>query len=73
MQWLRAKVPDNISKTTSDVFSEFYKSQGLNEHNTPIIDEGLQNSIDASTKGEIPKIKIKRIKVKKSFFSKVCR
>lgn len=70
MQWLRAKVPDNISKTTSDVFSEFYKSQGLDEHNTPIIDEGLQNSIDAAIKGEIPKIKIKRIKVKKSFFSK---
>jgi len=70
MQWLRAKVPDNISKTTSDVFSEFYKSQGLNENNTPIIDEGLQNSIDASIKGEIPKIKIKRIKVKKSFFQK---
>ena len=70
MQWLRAKVPDNISKTTSDVFSEFYKSQGLNEYNTPIIDEGLQNSIDASIKGKIPRIKIKRIKVKKNFFSK---
>ena len=36
MKWMRAEIPDNVSKTTSDVYKDFYESQDLVEKNTPI-------------------------------------
>ena len=70
MKWIRGEIPDNVSKTTSDVYKDFFESQDLTEKNTPIIDEGLQNSIDAKIQNEIPKIKISHVKISKEFFNK---
>jgi hypothetical protein len=87
MKWYRANFSDDTTQQKVDIFSYFFNQKNLDNDEivTPLSDEGIQNSRDASILKEIinsrnslqsvseenvPLIEIKRKKIKKQFFEK---
>ncbi len=87
MKWYRANFSDDTTKQKVDIFSYFFNQKSLDtdETVTPLSDEGIQNSRDASILKEIinssnslqpaiqenvPLIEITRKKIKKEIFEK---
>lgn len=87
MKWYRANFSDDTTQQKVDIFSYFFNQKNLDtdETVTPLSDEGIQNSRDASILKEIinsnnslqaanqenvPLIEITRKKIKKEIFEK---
>lgn len=87
MKWYRANFSDDTTQQKVDIFSYFFNQKNLDtdETVTPLSDEGIQNSRDASILKEIinsnnslqaanqenvPLIEISRKKIKKEIFEK---